>query len=125
MQLKTVRELVYGGPICKGKRYQYFVYLDGARIGNGATKDEAEDNSKRELSHAFEYIARASEVRTATDGTILIFRQLSHDTAMYEFSRGNGASRSACLGRMTDPTGATFKTLSEYADHIASRYDAG
>lgn len=123
MDLTTKRETVYGGPIAGHKQSKkYFVYLRGERIANGDTKIEAEKSAKTALADAYEYVTRASEVRVAKDGSILVFRQTSADTAMYEFAR-DGKCVSCCMGRMSRGDGSTARNLAEYADYVIGNYD--
>jgi hypothetical protein len=122
MELKTVRETVYGDPLIGRNKKKYFVYLRGERVGYGDTKEEAQKRARQSLSDAYTYITRACEVRTACDGTILVFRQLSDTTAMYEYVR-NGRGGSSCLGQMTDGNGNMLRSLAAYADYVVRQYD--
>jgi hypothetical protein len=122
MELKTQRETIYGGPLARGTRKAYFVYLRGQRIGHGDTKEAAQAAARQTLADAHEYLTRSCIARLAQDGTIIVFRQLSADTAMYEFCRDGAAGSSTCMGRMTDGL-STFRTLREYADHTVAQYD--
>lgn len=125
MELTTKRETVYGG-LSRRQAKQYFVYLRGERIGNGATKEEAQRGAKQTLADAYNYLTRACVVRVARDGSVLVFRQLSDTTAMYEFCRAEHGyqGHSCCVGQMTGNGGLTkFRTLGEYADYVIGGYD--
>jgi hypothetical protein len=122
MDLTTKRETVYGGSMIGRSAKKYFVYLRGERIAIGNTKIDAEKNAKTTLADAYEYVTRASEVRVAKDGSILVFRQTSADTAMYEFAR-EGKCGSRCMGRMTRGDGSTARNLAKYADYVVGNYD--
>ena len=123
-RLVTVRETLYGGPLTGSSRKEYIVYLDGARIANAPTKLAAEELAMSKLADAYRYATRACTIRVAKDGSVLVFRQLSDDSAMYEFCREDGDGRSTCMGRMANGL-ETFRTLTEYADYVVGRYDEG
>lgn len=120
MELLTKRETLYGGPLGVTKKL-YFVYLRGERIGNGATKEEAQAAAKQALSDAHNYITASCTARRARDGSILVFRMISPDICMYEFVR-DGKSGSSCLGKMTKGNGETCKDMQEYADYVLGQY---
>jgi hypothetical protein len=123
IQLTTRRETLYGGPMCHKQTKRYFVYLKGERIANGETKDEAVKAAKQVLFDAYNNLSRASVVRVAKDGSILVFRWLSADTAMYEFHR-DGKTSGCCMGTLTNGNGETFRRLEDYADYVVSNYNA-
>lgn len=39
--LKVQRELLYGGPLQRGKRYHFVAYLNGEQISTAETKEQA------------------------------------------------------------------------------------
>ncbi len=123
MELKTVRETLYGG---NPSRKLYSVYLKGNRIATGPTREEAVSQAKQALFDAYENIAKASVVRVAMDGTVLVFRRLSEDTAMYEFHRNGKPASGICMGRMSVDGGMTYvRDLGEYADYVVGQYNHG
>ncbi len=121
MELTTRREPSYGG-FGHGKRYHYAVHLKGSVIATDDVKDVAVSKAKQALSNAYEYIGRASVIRIATDGTVIVFRYLSSDTAQYEFHRDGKPASGICMGRMTNGVD-TFRTLEAYADYIVGNYN--
>lgn len=123
MELTTKQETVYGGPLVGRKAKQWFVYLRGDRIGNGASKEEAQAKAKQTLSDAYTYLTQPAIARVAIDGSVIVFRQIAPDSAMYEFCRDGKRGSGSCLGRMTS-VDITFSSLAEYADYVMSNYNS-
>lgn len=119
MLLTTKLERLYGG--C-GRSMQYFVYLDHNRVGNGDTKAQAEAMAKQTLKDAYEYITHSSIALTANDGTVIVFRQIADDQAMYEFCRNGERGHGCCMGRMTNGE-TTFTSLKAFAHYILSQHN--
>jgi hypothetical protein len=102
-------------------RGKWYASLREEVIADGDTKEAAESAATQLLLDAREYLGRAGTARLAKDGSIIMFRQLGPDTAMYEYIR-DGRSSGICMGRMTSGF-QTFRNLGEYADYIVGHYD--
>ena len=123
MKLTTKRETCYGGFTGHHtSKIQYSVYLGSRQVANAATKEEAERLAHEYLADAYDNVARNCIARAAVDGTIVVFRQLSDTTAMYEFCRGDGESHGSCMGTMSNGM-TTFRTLREYAQSVMTSYN--
>ena len=85
-------------------------------------KEPAEANAEQNLADAYTYLTRPAVARVAEDGTVLVFRQLSDTTAMYEFYRDGKPGSSSCTGTMSNSM-QTFRSLVEYADYVVSNYN--
>jgi hypothetical protein len=121
MNLETKRETIYHG-MGRGASKRYFVYIGGERVGDGETKEQAQQAAARTLRNAHEYLTRSCIAKVANNGTVIVFRQIADDQAMYEFCRDNGQGGSCCMGKMSDGW-SDFRTLAEYADYVVARYN--
>jgi hypothetical protein len=102
-------------------REKWYTSLRQEIIAEGDTKEAAESAATQVLLDAREYLGRAGTARLAKDGSIIMFRQLGPDTAMYEYIR-EGRSSGSCMGRMTNGFEA-FRNLGEYADYVVGHYN--
>jgi hypothetical protein len=119
-ELTIERELLYGGPLHRGRRYQYFARLGSERIANTDEREECRQRALQALLDAYRYVGSLTQARVAADGTVICVREIGPDCAQVEYHR-DGRSSGITMGRMTSGL-ETFRTVREYADYLLAQY---
>lgn len=122
MKFETKREQLYGGPLQRGKRFHYVVYLAGERVAAAETKESAEKQAAEMLLGA--YLQQTSSVYASmcSDGAILATREHAPGEVTYAFHRSaDGRASGWSSGKMT--IDGKRVSVAEYHTYVLGKYN--
>lgn len=119
--LKIERQILYGGPLARGKHYHYVAYLRGHQIATGDTKDLAQANAEETLLGAFQCTSNPVVASACSDGTVISTREYLPGQCEVIYHRRVDGCNGSMLGRM-ELEGKAVK-VREYHKHYVTHYE--
>jgi hypothetical protein len=124
---KTQREVLYGGPLSRGKKYHYVTYLAGEQVGQGETRDASEENATKRILGAFKSQNNAIYASITADGHVVTTREYAPGEVEFAHHRDvdgrQGGSMISTLHLLDDSYTKRLVSVAEFHAHYLNSYN--
>ncbi len=121
--LTTKRELLYGGPMTRAKRYHYVTYFAGHVIASGPTLKESAALAKANLTDIVESHQSAVYASLCADGTIITTREIGRYLISQSYHRAETDGRGHGITVGGASIGGVSATVQQCHAHAVARYN--
>jgi hypothetical protein len=124
---KTQREMLYGGPLSRGKKYHYVTYLASEQVGNGETREESEKKAVETLLGAYRCQSTPVYASITADGHVVTTREYAPSQVEFSHHRDSdgrqGGSMMSTLELMDDSYTKRPVSITEFHAHYLNSYN--